>query len=44
MNRILDEDLQSIIEQSVQWEKLENKSVMITGASGMVDHILCVRC
>lgn len=36
MNRILDEDLQSIIEQPVQWEKLENKSVMITGASGMV--------
>lgn len=36
MNRILDEDMLDIIEQSVNWNKLENKTVMVTGASGMV--------
>lgn len=36
MNRILDEDMLDIIEQPVNWDKLENKTVMVTGASGMV--------
>lgn len=36
MNRILDEDMLDIIKQPVNWDKLENKTVMITGASGMV--------
>ena len=36
MNRILNEDLLTIISQPVKWEKLENKTVMVTGASGMV--------
>lgn len=36
MNKILNEDLLDIIKQPVNWEKLENKTVMITGASGMV--------
>lgn len=36
MNRILNEDMLDIIRQPVNWEKLENKTVMITGASGMV--------
>lgn len=36
MNRILNEDLKDIIEQPVKWDKLKNKTVMVTGASGMV--------
>ena len=36
MNRILEEDLLDIIKQPVNWGKLKNKSVMVTGASGMV--------
>lgn len=36
MNRILEEDLVQIIEQPVKWEKLSNKTVLVTGASGMV--------
>lgn len=36
MNRILNEDLLRITEQPVNWEKLKNKTVMVTGASGMV--------
>lgn len=36
MNRILNEDLLRITEQPVNWEKLRNKTVMVTGASGMV--------
>ena len=34
MNRILNEDLKDIIEQPVKWDKLKNKTVMVTGASG----------
>ena len=36
MNKILNEDLMDIIEQPVNWEKLANKTVMVTGASGMI--------
>lgn len=36
MNRILAEDLTDIIAQPVNWEKLYGKTVMITGASGML--------
>lgn len=36
MNRVLDNDLVNIAAQDIDWEKLRNKSVMITGASGMV--------
>lgn len=36
MNRILEEDLLDIMKQPVNWGKLKNKSVMVTGASGMV--------
>lgn len=36
MNRILNEDLLDIIRQPVNWEKLKNKTVMVTGASGMI--------
>lgn len=36
MNKILEQDIQMILEQDVKWEKLKNKSVLITGASGMV--------
>lgn len=36
MNRVLLEDLDMIISKEVSWEKLKNKTVLITGASGMV--------
>lgn len=36
MNRVLEEDLKMIIAEDLAWEKLKNKTVMITGASGMV--------
>ena len=36
MNRVLREDLEAIIEENVSWEKLKGKTVLITGASGMI--------
>lgn len=36
MNKILENDLVNITKQDIAWEKLRGKSVMITGASGMV--------
>lgn len=36
MNRVFKEDLETIIAESIPWEKLERKSVLITGASGMI--------
>lgn len=36
MNKILDDDLKSIIDQNINWKKLCGKTVLITGASGMV--------
>lgn len=36
MNRVLEDDLKTIIAEGLSWEKLKNKTVMITGASGMV--------
>ena len=36
MNRILENDLINIAEQDIEWEKLRDKTVMVTGASGMV--------
>lgn len=36
MNRVLEDDLKTIIAEDLSWEKLKNKAVMITGASGMV--------
>ena len=36
MNCILKEDLQRIVKQNINWNALKNKSVMVTGASGMV--------
>lgn len=36
MNRVLEDDLKTIIAEDLSWEKLKNKTVMITGASGMV--------
>lgn len=36
MNRVLEDDLKKIIAEDLSWEKLKNKTVMITGASGMV--------
>ena len=36
MNRVLEDDLKTIIAEDLSWEKLKNKTVRITGASGMV--------
>lgn len=36
MNKILDQDLEQIISEKISWEKLKGKTVLITGASGMV--------
>lgn len=36
MNRVLKEDLQNIMKEPIQWEKLKNSNVLITGASGML--------
>lgn len=36
MNKILEQDIKMIIEENISWEKLRNKTVLITGASGMI--------
>lgn len=36
MNSVLREDLENIIEENITWEKLKGKTVLITGASGMI--------
>lgn len=36
MNRILSEDAQSILNQNINWSKLKDSKVLITGASGML--------
>ena len=40
MNRVLEDDLKTIIAEDLSWEKLKNKTVMITGACGMVGSYL----
>ncbi len=40
MNKILEEDLKDITGQNINFEKLKNKSVLITGASGMIGSYL----
>ena len=41
-NQYLIEDLKSVVETKLPWEKLENKSVFVTGATGLVGS-LCVK-
>lgn len=37
MNRVIDEDIRDILaDKSILWERFRNKSVLITGASGML--------
>lgn len=36
MNKVLEEDLKSIVNENIFWEKLKGKTVVITGASGMI--------
>jgi len=36
MNEILSQDLDIILEDDIKWEKVKGKTVLITGASGMV--------
>ena len=35
-NQIIQEDLKIILEQNIEFEKLKNKSILITGATGML--------
>lgn len=34
MNRIMMEDINNICEENIHWEKIKNKSILITGATG----------
>lgn len=36
MNRVLAEDVNAIISEDISWEKLKDKTVLITGANGMI--------
>lgn len=36
MNRVLAEDVNAIIAEDISWEKLKDKTVLITGANGMI--------
>ena len=36
MNRVLKQDIDMIIQGNILWEKLKGKTVLITGASGMI--------
>lgn len=36
MNRVFKEDLEAIVKEDIRWEKLRGKTVLITGASGMI--------
>lgn len=36
MNRVFKEDLEAIIGEDISWKKLKEKTVLITGASGMI--------
>lgn len=36
MNRVLKEDIEMILHSDIHWEKLKGKTVLITGASGMI--------
>lgn len=36
MNKVLEQDVKAIIEQGVHWEKLKGKTILVTGASGMI--------
>ena len=41
LDSVILEDLQNITQSSVSWDKLANKTVLITGASGMIASYLC---
>lgn len=36
MNKVLEQDLELIIQQDIKWERLRGKTVLVTGASGMI--------
>ena len=36
MNRVFKEDLEAIIGEDISWKKLKGRTVLITGASGMI--------
>lgn len=36
MKRVLKEDIETVINSDIQWEKMKNASVLVTGATGML--------
>lgn len=36
MNKVLEQDVEMIIQEDIAWEKLKGKTVLITGVSGMI--------
>lgn len=36
MNKIIEEDINNIIKEDIPWEKLENKTILVTGANGFI--------
>jgi len=36
MNQIIKEDIRTILDEDIQWEKLRGRTVLLTGASGML--------
>lgn len=40
MNRIFEEDVQRILDEPIDWEKFRDKTVLVTGASGMMGNYI----
>ena len=36
MNRIISEDIERIIVEDINWDRLKGKTILLTGASGML--------
>ena len=36
MNRIISEDIERIIAEDINWDRLKGKTILLTGASGML--------
>ena len=36
MNRIISEDIERILEEDINWDRLKGRTILLTGASGML--------
>lgn len=43
INIVLEEDFNNILDSNIDWEQLRNKSILVTGATGLIGSLL-VRC